>query len=168
VHRNLKQAAALPRLCRSEVIMLRVRLGPVAFVAAMLQGQAPKPQPARKSLSAAPTKSKLTPEQKQGLDILRSQAELAKGFAPVMRTFALFEIARGYESIHDSRSMRTLEEAFEASQTIEDETANAGVKRSLQTQIIRRLVCARSGILRSPFGPVVRTGAHDCNYGTGE
>lgn len=121
---------------------MRVRLGLVAFMilAATLQGQAPKPQPARKSLSAAPAKSRLTPEQKQGLDILRSQAGLAKGFAPVMRTFALFEIARGYETIRDSRSMRTLEEAFEASQTIEDEPVSTQVKRSLQTQIIRKLV----------------------------
>lgn len=87
------------------------------------------------------THAKLTPPQQIGLKILDQQVGTVKGLAPVMRTFALLDIARGYGKLDQHKSLATLHDAFQASQTIEDENdPSDGTKRELQAQVISQLV----------------------------
>ena len=104
-----------------------------------LSAQVPKAKPKTKTMSAA--RPKLTPQQQTGLNILDQQTGVAKGLSPVMRTFALMEIARGYEKLNPPKALATLRDAFQASQTIEDDSdPKTSNKTWLQGQVVDRLV----------------------------
>jgi len=121
--------------------MLRMHAAKVAllviFFSSALSGQTSKPR----NLHAAAAKPKLTPQQQVGLSILDQQAGAAKGLSPVMRTFALMEIARGYEKLNPPKALATLRDAFQASQSIEDDSdPKKSNKTWLQGQVLDRLV----------------------------
>jgi hypothetical protein len=122
--------------------MPRIHLAKVALatlLALPLSAQAPKPRPKPRTISAA--RSKLTPQQQVGLKLLDQQAGVAKGLSPVMRTFALMEIARGYEKLDQPKALAPLRDAFQASQSIEDDTdPEKSTKTWLQGQVLDRLV----------------------------
>jgi len=122
--------------------MPRIHLAKAALatlLALPVSAQAPKPTPKAKTMSAA--KPKLTPQQQTGLSILDQQAGVAKGLSPVMRTFARLEIARGYEKLNPPKALATLRDAFQASQSIEDDSdPKASTKTWLQGQVLSRLV----------------------------
>ncbi len=88
-----------------------------------------------------PARPKLTPQQQTGLSMLDQQAGVAKGLSPVMRTFALLEIARGYEKFDKTNALADLRDAFQASQSIEgDSDLKTSNKTWLQGQVLDRLV----------------------------
>ena len=122
--------------------MPRIHVAKVALatlLALPLSAQAPKPKAKAETISAA--KPKLTPQQQTGLRILNQQTGVAKGLAPVMRTFALLEIARGYERLDQPKALATLRDAFQASQSIEDDSdPKTSSKTWLQGQVVGRLV----------------------------
>ena len=122
--------------------MPRIHLAKAALatlLALPLSAQVPQPTPKAKTMSAA--KPKLTPQQRTGLSILDQQAGVAKGLSPVMRTFALMEIARGYEKLNQTKALATLRAAFQASQSIEDDSdSKKSTKTWLQGQVLGRLV----------------------------
>jgi len=122
--------------------MPRIHLVKVALatlLALPLSAQTPKPRPKAKPISAA--KPKLTPQQQTGLSILDQQAGVAKGLSPVMRTFALMEIARGYEKLNPPKALAIIRDAFQASQSIEDDSdPKTSNKTWLQGQVLSRLV----------------------------
>ena len=104
-----------------------------------LSAQTAKPSSPRKLHTAA--RPKLTALQQTGLSILDQQAGVAKGLSPVMRTFALMEIARGYEKLDQQKGLSTLRDAFQASQSIEDDSnPKTSNKTWLQGQVLGRLV----------------------------
>ncbi len=108
--------------------------------ASVMGVQTAKPQAAPKAHQVVPTKSKLTAQQQEGLKILKTEADVAKGLSPAMRSFALLEIAQGYRTVHDPKAVSTLRGAFQASQSIEDNDENKSTKSLLQGQIVRQLV----------------------------
>ncbi|HLK34100.1 MAG TPA: hypothetical protein VKT29_13480, partial [Terriglobales bacterium] len=122
---------ALARIC---VLIL------LPFLLSSLSAQTPK-QPLKAPKRPAPPKLKLTPQQQAGLDILNGEVAAAKGLSPLMRTFALMEIARGYEKLVPAKSLATLRDAFQSSQMIDDTGDGVKpVKSWLQGEIIDRLV----------------------------
>ena len=121
--------------------MLRMHAAKVALLAMLLSpalgAQTSKPR----NLHSAAAKPKLTPQQQVGLSILDQQAGVAKGLSPVMRTFALMEIARGYEKLDRHKALSALRDAFQASLSIEDDSyPKTSNKTWLQGQILDRLV----------------------------
>ncbi len=114
-------------------LVLALLLAPFVFPALSLQTSRLQPKRA--------THPKPTPQQQIGLKILDQQTGVAKGLTPAMRTFALLEIARGYEKPDRPKALATLRDAFQASQTIEDDpdprTSN---KTWLRDQVVERLV----------------------------
>jgi hypothetical protein len=104
-----------------------------------LSAQVPKAKPKTKTMSAA--KPRLTLQQQTGLNILDQQTGVAKGLSAVMRTFALMEIARGYEKLNPPKALATFRDAFQASQTVEDDSdPKTSNKTWLQGQVLGRLV----------------------------
>lgn len=122
--------------------MPRIHLSTLAFatlLALPLNAQAFKPRPKTQTMSAA--KPKLTPQQQTGLSILDQQAGVAKALSPVMRTFAFLEISRGYEKLSPPKALAALHDAFQASQSIEDDSdPKTSNKTWLQGQVLSRLV----------------------------
>ncbi|MGE5206303.1 MAG: hypothetical protein ACM3PW_11860, partial [Chlamydiota bacterium] len=122
--------------------MPRIHLAKAALatlLALPLSAQVPKPKLKTKARAAA--HAKLTPQQQTGLSILDQQTGVAKGLSPVMRTFALLEIARGYEKLNQTKALATLRDAFQASQSIEDDSDPKKSKKTwLQGQVLSRLV----------------------------
>ncbi|HKU23084.1 MAG TPA: hypothetical protein VJQ50_18880 [Terriglobales bacterium] len=116
-----------------------VRVALATLLALPLSAQNPKTRPKAKPISAA--HSKLTPQQQAGLKLLDQQAGVAKGLSPVMRTFALLEIARGYEKLDPPKALAIIRDAFQASQSIEDDSdPKTSNKTWLQGQVLDRLV----------------------------
>lgn len=117
--------------------MPRIRLT-VALLAlcALLSAQVPLPKsPAHTS------KSRFTPRQKFALGILDQQSGAAMGLSPVTRSFALLDIARGYQNFERPKSLAALRHAFQATQTIEEPDSHGpSVKASLQGQIVQQLI----------------------------
>lgn len=124
--------------------MLRNRFAAAGLAFALLgsialSAQVSRPQPKIRN-SPAP-RPKLTPQQQVGLSILDQQLGVAKGLAPVMRSFALLEIAQGYQKLERPKALAALRDAFQASQAIpEDSDPHGRTRQSLQTHIISRLV----------------------------
>ncbi len=121
--------------------MLRCPVAKIAIAALSLSlSPALSAQTSRRQLRR-PTHPRLTPQQRTGLSILDRQAGVAKGLSPVMRSFALMEIARGYEKLNPPKALATLRDAFRASQSIEDDSdPNTSNKTWLQGQVLGRLV----------------------------
>ncbi len=118
--------------------MPRMHLANVALAILLvlpLSAQAPKAK------TMSPAHYKLTPQHQVGLNLLEQQAGAAKGLSPIMRTFALMEIARGYEKLDRHKALSALRDAFQASLSIEDDSyPKTSNKTWLQGQILDRLV----------------------------
>lgn len=89
----------------------------------------------------APAKPQLTPQQQFALSILHQQVGAAKALPPMTGVFALMEIARGYEKLDQHKALSALRDAFQASQSIEDDSdPKTSNKTWLQGQVVGRLV----------------------------
>jgi tetratricopeptide (TPR) repeat protein len=128
--------------------MLRAALlGPVLtrallilFVVCALHAQTTQAPSAHNSRAGVPTKPKLSPEQKEALQILHSQEGVAKGLTPTMRTSALFEIGRGYEAIRNGKALLVFHDSFQSSEAIQEDDSNGEIKHALQNRIVQRSV----------------------------
>src|SRR5690348_12735240 len=122
-------------MLRSHVAKIALALLLALSLSPGLIAQASRPQPRHAA------RAKLTPQQQVGLRMLDQQAGAARGLSPAMRTFALLEIARGYEKLDEHKALSALRDAFQASQTIEDDSdPKTSNKTRLQGQIVERLV----------------------------
>jgi tetratricopeptide (TPR) repeat protein len=125
-------------MLRMNVVKLPLAIFLALVLSCPLTAQSRKPQHKATTTTARP---KLTPQQQTGLSILDQQAGVAKGLSPVMRAFALMEIARGYEKLNQTKALATLRDAFQASQSIEDDSdPKTSSKSWLQGQVVDRLV----------------------------
>ncbi len=121
-------------MLRSHAAKIAVAVLLALFLYPVLSAQTSRPQPRP---TAHP---KLTPQQQVGLSILDQQAGAAKALSPVMRTFALLEIARGYQKFNRPKAVATLRDALQASLAIDDgDGSQDQTKSPLQSQIISLL-----------------------------
>ena len=92
--------------------------------------------------------SKLTAEQRHGIDLLRAAIAEAAGLEPEMRSFVIWHAAQGIRSFDRSKSSSLLRNAFLASQSVEEKQTDSDdcgmdevchVRRFLQSSILREI-----------------------------
>ena len=95
------------------------------------------------------SKAKLNPVQQKASSLLEAARSEAGGFEPDMSAFVLWHAALGLERIDKAKSMTWLEDAFRASQSVEERNADTEdcgmdqvchVKRFLQSGILQAIV----------------------------
>jgi hypothetical protein len=114
---------------------------PTAFP---LQSQPSSAPPAKKN----PPSAKLTPQQKQGLQLLKSSEAAAAGLPPPSRAYLLWQVSHGYRKVDPTRADAVLRRAFTASRAIEDQAASddcgmepvCHVQRWLQREILEEMM----------------------------
>lgn len=97
--------------------------------------------------SKAPQK-KLTPQQRQGLRLLKNAETAAAGLEPPMQTYVLWQVSHGYRKIDHARAETVLRRAFSASRAIEDQAGSQDcflepachVQRWLQREILNEIM----------------------------
>jgi hypothetical protein len=81
------------------------------------QTQSVASKPAKKK----PPEPKLTPQQEQGLRLLKSAEAEAAGLEPAMRTYVLWQVSHGYRKVDPGKADAVLRSAFAASRAIEEQ-----------------------------------------------
>src|SRR5438270_7043545 len=119
---------------------LLTRALPIILAAGALHAQTTQAHGAHNSHAGVPTKSKLSPEQREALKVLHTQEGVAKGLTPAMRSSALFEIGRGYETIRNGKALLVFHDAFQSSEAIQEDDSNGQIKHALQNRIVQRIV----------------------------
>lgn len=124
--------------------MSRIRLtGAALIMCAVLLRPASSAQiaPPQAPAHAAPAKPKLAPRQRFALSILDQQSGAALGLSPAARSFALLEIARGYQNFERPKALAALRHAFQATQAIEQADGQGpSLKQALQRQVVEQLI----------------------------
>ncbi len=107
------------------------------------QAQSSSASPAKKKSPEA----KLTPQQKQGLRLLKRAEVAAAGLSPPARTYVLWQVSRGYRKVDQARVDTVLQRAFLASRAIEDQPEDdcpiepaCHVQRWLQGEILNEMI----------------------------
>lgn len=83
-------------------------------------------QRSKPSITPASTnKTKLTPQQQRAVRLLTSARTEAAGLEPEMRAFVLWHAAKGFEAVDPAKSKGTFNDAFLASQSVEEKHAES-------------------------------------------
>jgi len=108
------------------------------------QVQSVSTAPAKKK----PTKAKLTPQQEQGLRLLKSAEAAAAGLSAPPRAYVLWQVSHGYRKVNQAKADAVLRRAFLASRAIEDQPdaddcrvePACHVQRWLQSEILEEMM----------------------------
>jgi hypothetical protein len=118
---------------------------------AQVQTSSAPPKPL--STKPAPAKIKLTTEQQRGLRLLKQAEAQAGSLQPDMRAYVLWRISDGYSKVDRAKSDRVLNQAFVATQSIEQgpeeedacqTTPTCRTKSWLQTSLLRAIMMRNS------------------------
>ena len=103
---------------------------PVVLLFCALTPAQQKPAPNPSSVSARvpvkPLRPKLTPDQRRGLRLLNASQGEAAALQPEMRAFILWQVSHGYSKVLPAKSDATLKEAFQVTESMDQENAPEG------------------------------------------
>jgi hypothetical protein len=86
-----------------------------------------------------PDSPQLTPQQRQGVRLLKTAEAMAAGLQPDMHAYVLWQVSRGYQKVNRPKAAQLLQQAFDASRSIEDSGQSA---RTAEGQCQMEQVCA--------------------------
>jgi len=62
-----------------------------------------------------PDTPQLTPQQRQGVRLLKTAEAMAAGLQPDMHAYVLWQVSRGYQKVNRTKAAQLLQQAFDAS-----------------------------------------------------